>query len=281
MGARVRRPGRRRFIEYRRATDRGLVNQGWKDSFDGINDAAGRLANPPIALCEVQAYHYAALRARADLAEGLGDTATAGRLREEAESFRDKFSQRFWLPDRGYYAVALDGEKRVVDALTSNVGHCLWAGIATDEHATSIIERLADSTMDTGFGLRTLASDMGAYNPMSYHNGSVWPHDTAIAVAGLLRYRHLPGAVELAERLANGIIDAAAAFGGRLPELYCGFPRTQFPTRCRIRRRVHRRRGRVPRRCCWCAASWDYSWTCPTGGSPSHRVCPATGVGSR
>ncbi|GFG53579.1 amylo-alpha-1,6-glucosidase [Mycolicibacterium agri] len=218
------------FIEYQRMTDRGLVNQGWKDSFDGVNDAAGRLAHPPIALCEVQAYHYAALRARADLADGLGDTATAEELREEAERLRERFFERFWLPDRGYYAVALDGDKRVVDALTSNVGHCLWAGIAADEHAAAIIERLADPTMDTGFGLRTLASDMGAYNPMSYHNGSVWPHDTAIAVAGLLRYRHLPGAVELAERLANGLIDAATAFGGRLPELFCGFPRSQFGT---------------------------------------------------
>lgn len=218
------------FIEYQRATDRGLVNQGWKDSFDGINDATGRLAEPPIALCEVQAYHYAALLARADLADGFADNATADRLRAQANELRDKFFQRFWLPDRGYYAVALDRDKRTVDALTSNVGHCLWAGIASDEHATAIIERLADSTMDTGFGLRTLAGDMGAYNPMSYHNGSVWPHDTAITVAGLLRYRHLPGAVELAERLATGIIDAAAAFGGRLPELFCGFPRTQFGT---------------------------------------------------
>ncbi|WP_156448358.1 glycogen debranching N-terminal domain-containing protein [Mycobacterium sp. NAZ190054] len=226
------------FIEYQRATDRGLINQGWKDSFDGINDAAGRLADPPIALCEVQAYHYAALLSRAELADGLGDSATADRLRTEAGEFRDKFLTQFWLPDRGYYAVALDRDKRPVDALTSNVGHCLWAGIASDEHAAALVERLSDEAMDTGFGLRTLATTMGAYNPMSYHNGSVWPHDTAITVAGLLRYRHLPGAVALAEHLATGIVDAAASFGGRLPELYCGFPRAQFgvpvpyPTSC-------------------------------------------------
>jgi glycogen debranching enzyme len=226
------------FVEYHRATDRGLINQGWKDSFDGINDSAGRTAEPPIALCEVQGYQYAALLARAELAQGFGDATTAARLRDRAETLRGKFLEAFWLPEHGWYAIALDGRKRPVDALTSNVGHCLWTGIATDEHAGQLIERLAGAQMDSGFGLRTLATTMGAYNPMSYHNGSVWPHDTAIAVAGLLRYRHVPGAVALAERLATGMLDAAAAFGGRLPELFCGFPRSQFhspvpyPTSC-------------------------------------------------
>jgi glycogen debranching enzyme len=132
----------------------------------------------------------------------------------------------------------LDGRKQPVDALTSNAAHCLWTGIATDEHAAALVRRLADPDMDTGYGLRTLAASMGAYNPMSYHNGSVWPHDTAIAVAGLLRYAHLPGAVDLAHRLAEGLLDAAAAFGGRLPELFCGFSRADFsppvpyPTSC-------------------------------------------------
>ncbi|OBB39804.1 glycogen debranching N-terminal domain-containing protein [Mycobacterium sp. 852002-51961_SCH5331710] len=226
------------FIEYRRATDRGLVNQGWKDSFDGINDASGRIAAPPIALCEVQAYQYAALQGRAALAEAFGEPATAQRLRARAEVLREKFLDAFWLPKCGWYAVALDGDKRPVDALTSNVGHCLWTGIASDEHAATMIERLSGPEMDSGFGLRTLSTTMGAYNPMSYHNGSVWPHDTAIVVAGLMRYRHLPGAVELAERLATGLLDAAEAFGGRLPELYCGFSRSEFrspvpyPTSC-------------------------------------------------
>jgi glycogen debranching enzyme len=226
------------FIEYRRATDRGLINQGWKDSFDGINDATGRSAEPPIALCEVQGYQYAALLARAELADAFGDASTAVRLRERADALRAKFLEAFWLPEQGWYAVALDARKRPVDALTSNVGHCLWTGIATDEHAAVIVERLAGEQMDSGFGLRTLASTMGAYNPMSYHNGSVWPHDTAIAVAGLLRYRHVPGAVALAQRLASGLLDAAESFGGRLPELFCGFPRSQFrspvphPTSC-------------------------------------------------
>src|SRR5690606_4367282 len=134
--------------------------------------------------------------------------------------------------------VALDGSKRPVDALTSNAAHCLWSGIALDEHAAVLIERLASDEMNTGYGLRTLASSMGAYNPMSDHNGSGWAHDTAIAVAGLLRYRHLPGAVELAEKLAGGLLDAAAAFDARLPELFCGFSRSEFsvpvpyPTSC-------------------------------------------------
>ncbi|AYF77020.1 amylo-alpha-1,6-glucosidase [Nocardia yunnanensis] len=226
------------FVEYRRATDRGLINQGWKDSFDGINDAAGRLPEPPIALCEVQGYVYAATLARAELAEEFGDTTTAGHLRDRAAELRTKFAEAFWLPEKGWFAVGLDGHKRRLDALTSNIGHCLWSGIVSDEHASIVIAKLASPEMDSGFGLRTLASSMGAYNPMSYHNGSIWPHDTAIAVAGLLRYRHLPGALELATRLADGLLDAAAAFGGRLPELFCGFPRSRFgapvpyPTSC-------------------------------------------------
>ncbi|OLF16324.1 amylo-alpha-1,6-glucosidase [Actinophytocola xanthii] len=226
------------FVAYRRVTDRGLVNQGWKDSADGVNDAGGRSAIPPIALCEVQGYVYAALLGRAELAEWFDDPAGAARLRERAERLRQRFAESFWLPERGWFAIALDGDRRPVDALTSNAAHCLWTGIATDEHAAVLVERLGEPDMDTGYGLRTLAASMGAYNPMSYHNGSVWPHDTAIAVAGLLRYAHLPGAVELAQRLAGGVLDAAAAFGGRLPELYCGFAREEFsppvpyPTSC-------------------------------------------------
>ncbi|GGP80855.1 amylo-alpha-1,6-glucosidase [Saccharothrix coeruleofusca] len=226
------------FVEYQRATDRGLLNQGWKDSFDGINHADGRLATGPIALCEVQGYVYAARLARAELAETFDDPATAARQRELAARLRERFAEAFWLPERGWYAVALDGGKAKVDALTSNAAHALWSGIALDEHAAVLVERLADASMDSGYGLRTLSAEMGAYNPMSYHNGSIWPHDTAIAVAGLLRYAHLPGAVELAERLAGGLLDAAGAFGGRLPELFCGFARDRFsppvpyPTSC-------------------------------------------------
>jgi glycogen debranching enzyme len=226
------------FAEYRRATDRGLLNQGWKDSFDSINYAGGGPADGPIALCEVQGYWYAALMTRAELADAYGDDKTAKTCRAKAQALRAEFAKVFWVADRGWYAIALDGEKRQVDALSSNVGHCLWTGIATDEHATAIIRALGTPAMDTGYGLRTLSAEMGAYNPMSYHNGSVWPHDTAITIAGLMRYDHIPGAVELAHRLAKGIFDAGKEFDNRLPELFCGFPRADFsppvpyPTSC-------------------------------------------------
>jgi glycogen debranching enzyme len=226
------------FLEYQRATDRGLSNQGWKDSWDGINDAAGHLVEAPVALAEAQGYAYAALLARAELADEFGDPQLADTCRQRASKLRQRFAEEFWLPNEGYFAVALDGAKRPLDAITSNPAHCLWSGIVNDEQAAMVIRRMAQPDMDSGFGLRTLSEQMGAYNPMSYHNGSVWPHDTALAVAGLIRYAHLPGAVELAHRLADGLLRAATAFGGRLPELYCGFPASTFgmpvpyPTSC-------------------------------------------------
>ncbi|GAB3235803.1 glycogen debranching N-terminal domain-containing protein [Glycomyces halotolerans] len=216
------------FVEYQRATDQGLANQGWKDSFDAIAFADGSPGRTPIALCEVQAYCYAAFQARAELAESFDEPETARRCRNRAKEMREAFADRFWLPKRGWYALALDGDKRPVDSLTSNAAHALWTGIAEDSHAEELIGRLATADMDSGYGLRTMSRAMRAYNPMSYHNGSVWPHDTAIATAGLLRYGRLPGAVELSHSLLSGLLDAAAAFGGRLPELYCGFGRDQF-----------------------------------------------------
>ncbi len=214
------------FVEYRRATDRGLVNQGWKDSFDGVNFANGRLAEAPIALCEVQGYVYAAFGARARLAAAAGDHDLARSWSERAVKLKSKFNDAFWLDGRGYYAIALDGDKRPVDALSSNMAHCLWTGIIDEERAPSVVAHLMSARMFTGWGIRTLASDMGAYNPMSYHNGSVWPHDNALAVEGLLRY----GYVGEAQRVALGLLDAAECFGGRLPELFCGFDRGQFAT---------------------------------------------------
>ncbi len=212
------------FIEYHRMTERGLANQGWKDSWDGISFADGTMPEPPIALAEVQAYAFAAYLARADLAEAAGESVVAAGWRARAARLRAAFDDAFWLPDRGWYAVGLDRDKRPIDSLTSNVGHCLWTGIAEDDRASSIAEHLGSPQMSTGWGVRTLASDMGAYNPMSYHNGSVWPHDTAICVSGLLRYGH----VEVAHELALGLLDASAAFGGRLPELYSGFTRADL-----------------------------------------------------
>ncbi len=218
------------FVSYERINPQGLINQGWKDSFDGVSDAAGRMPTYPVALCEVQAYHYRALLDRAALAEaGMGDPAVAERTRTQALALRTQFAARFWLADRGWPALALDATEAPLDALTSNAAHCLWAGLLDDEQAETVVAALAGADMTNGWGLRTLSSDMAAYNPMSYHNGSVWPHDTALAVAGLAAYAHVPGALPLAHRLAEGLLDAAASFGGRLPELLCGFGRDEYP----------------------------------------------------
>jgi glycogen debranching enzyme len=214
------------FVEYRRHTDRGLVNQGWKDSFDGVTHADGHLATPPIALCEVQAYVYAAYRARAGLAEADGDAATAQQWRSKAARLKAAFNLAFWMPEQQAFALALDGAKEQVDAIASNMGHCLWTGIVDDDKAPAVAAHLAGPALSSGFGVRTLATDMTAYNPMSYHNGSVWPHDTAITVAGLVRY----GFTEEAQRISVGLIEASRHFGGRLPELFCGFDRSEFPS---------------------------------------------------
>jgi glycogen debranching enzyme len=214
------------FVEYRRHTDRGLVNQGWKDSFDGLTFADGHLASPPIALCEVQAYVYGAYHARAGLAEADGDTVTAQRWRGKAARLKAAFNVAFWMPERQAFALALDGAKQQVDSIASNMGHCLWTGIVDEDKAAAIAAHLAGPKIYSGFGVRTLAADMAAYNPMSYHNGSVWPHDTAITVAGLARYRF----VAEAQRISIALIEASEHFGGRLPELFCGFDRTDFPS---------------------------------------------------
>ena len=222
------------LVEYERSTDRGLRNQGWKDSLDGVNFADGTLAEPPIALVEVQAYVYAAYRARSELAAQHNDPDASRHWSEQAEAMRRRINEAFWLPESGYYAVGLDADKRPIDALASNMGHVLWAGAADPEKAALVAERLLAPEMFSGFGIRTLATSMGAYNPVSYHNGSVWPHDTALAAAGLVRYGHR----RHAKRVAAGLIDAAAYFSGRLPELFCGFDRCEYrgpvpyPTSC-------------------------------------------------
>ncbi|ABK03344.1 Amylo-alpha-1,6-glucosidase [Arthrobacter sp. FB24] len=222
------------FVEYERLNDQGLINQGWKDSWDGINFADGRLAEPPIALCEVQAYVFAAYLARAWMAYDDGDTVLGDKLAGWASALKKQFNEQFWMPERGYYAVALDGKKQQVDACASNMGHCLWLGLIDEDKASKVAERLMSPEMFSGWGVRTLASDMGAYNPASYHNGSVWPHDNAIIAAGLLRY----GFVAEAQRISTALLEAAEYSDGRLPELFCGFSRDQFtepvpyPTAC-------------------------------------------------
>lgn len=213
------------FVEYERLNDQGLINQGWKDSWDGINFANGRIAEPPIALCEVQGYVYSALTARARIAYDDGDMDRALDLRQSAERLKKRFNQQFWLPDRGYYAIGLDRDKRPVDACASNMGHCLWSGIVDADKAPQIARRLLSPEMFSGWGVRTLATDMGAYNPVSYHNGSVWPHDNALIVAGLMRY----GFVKEAQLLSTALVDAAEYTNNRLPELFCGFSRSDCP----------------------------------------------------
>jgi glycogen debranching enzyme len=222
------------FVEYERLNPQGLINQGWKDSWDGINFADGTLAEPPIALCEVQAYVYSAYASRSWIAYDAGDMELATEYRDRAARLKELFNEQFWLPDRGYYAIALDRDKRPVDACASNMGQCLLFGIVDEDKAPLVAERLMSPEMFSGWGVRTLATDMGAYNPASYHNGSVWPHDNAIIAAGLLRY----GFVEEAQRISTALLEAADYSDGRLPELFCGFSRDQYdepvpyPTAC-------------------------------------------------
>jgi len=214
------------YVEYQRATDRGLQNQGWKDSFDGVRFTNGDLPRAPIALCEVQGYVYGAYLARAHFAEEMADSAAAAQWRVRAVELKRRFNQDFWLEDRGWFAMGLDAEKRPIDALASNMGHCLWTGIVDEEKAAMVGERLMSHDMFTGWGIRTLGSNMTGYNPISYHCGSVWPHDNAIIAAGLMRY----GMVAPAQAVVTALLDAAVSQGGRLPELYSGLDRTELPT---------------------------------------------------
>lgn len=213
------------YVEYQRETPQGLENQGWKDSWDGIRHADGSIAEAPIALCEVQAYVYGAFVGRADLAEALGDHATASLRRKQATQLKDRFNADFWLDDLGTYAVGLDGQKQAIRSATSNAGHCLWTGIADVERSASVARSLLSPGLFSGWGLRTLHADNPGFNPLSYHCGSVWPHDTAIAVAGLARYGHAAEAAQL----AAGLLDASTFTGGRLPELFAGFSRDDLP----------------------------------------------------
>ena len=222
------------FVEYQRSTDRGLLNQGWKDSFDAISFRTGQAAQGPIALAEVQGYCYAAFLAKAELDELFGDECSAAEWRARAAELKARFHEAFWMPDEGYLALALDRDKRPVDAIASNAGQCLWTGIVDEGVAGRVVERLLSPEIFTGFGIRTLGTANARFNPVSYHNGSVWPHDTALIAAGIARYGH----AEEAGRVVDGLIDAARAFGGRLPELFCGFDRAEkpvpvpYPTSC-------------------------------------------------
>jgi len=213
------------YVEYQRSSDRGLVNQGWKDSWDGIRFQDGHLPRPPIALCEVQAYVYSAYLARAYFAQEAGDAEAFTRYRAKALDLKEAFNRDFWVEQHGWFAMGLDGEKNQIDALASNMGHCLWTGIVDTEKAAQVAERLLGPDMFSGWGIRTLSETAEGYNPMSYHVGSVWPHDNAIIAAGLMRY----GFVDEALRVIMALFEAAALQGHRLPELFSGLGRDDVP----------------------------------------------------
>lgn len=223
------------FVEYARRRPDGLINQGWKDSQDSISHADGRLAEGPIALSEVQGYVFAGKSGAAQLARLLGHHDRAAALTREAEELRRRFEEAFWIEDMGTYALALDGQKRQCRVLSSNPGHCLWTGICAPDRARRVAATLVSPALFSGWGIRTLGVGERRYNPMSYHNGSIWPHDNAIAAAGFARY----GLADKAAPLMTGMFDAAMHVDfNRLPELFCGFVRqsgqgpTLYPVAC-------------------------------------------------
>jgi glycogen debranching enzyme len=214
------------FLEYLDPTGHGLANQGWKDSGDSVQWRDGSLATGPIALCEVQAYAYEAARGGAALLDAF-DRPGADHWRQWAARLQERFRDQFWLSDHAgsYPAIALDADKRPVDTLTSNIGHLLGTGLLDADEEAQVARRLGSATMDSGYGLRTLSTDAGGYWPLRYHGGTVWTHDTAIAIAGLARAGH----AEVAASLIEGLLAAGSEFGYRLPELHSGDARGTVP----------------------------------------------------
>jgi glycogen debranching enzyme len=224
------------FVEYKRKEKSGLFNQGWKDSHDSVSYIDGRLAEPPIALCEIQGYVYDAWLKAASLSEVMDMNEKASVLRKKASDLKKKFQEEYWSEDKSVYYLALAGEeKRPCNIVASNTGHCLFSRIASQDHAEKIASVLLSNNMFTSWGIRTLASDEVRYNPMSYHNGSVWPHDNAIIAYGFANY----GLKDEVKKLITGLFDASLFLEGqRLPELFCGFKRrpgeapTAYPVAC-------------------------------------------------
>ncbi|HLJ78027.1 MAG TPA: amylo-alpha-1,6-glucosidase [Acidobacteriaceae bacterium] len=223
------------FVEYQRQNDNGLVQQGWKDSGDSVFYSDGRLAVAPIALCEVQSYVYAAKLGIADVASDLGYDEMAQKLRRQALELQGKFQKEFWCEDLSVFALALDGDKRPCAVRASNAGHCLFSGIASQQQSQQLAKVLMTDAFFSGWGIRTLVPDEKRYNPMSYHNGSVWPHDNALIAWGALRWPRK----ELPLRVLSGLLDLSTKVNmHRLPELICGFGRrpgkgpTLYPVAC-------------------------------------------------
>jgi glycogen debranching enzyme len=222
------------FIDYARRSEAGLVNQGWKDSHDSVFHDDGTLAEGPIALCEVQGYAYGAWRGAALLAEMRGERAEAADWRKRADRLRDRFELAFWCQDLDTYALALDGRRRPCRVRTSNPGHCLFAGIVSSDHAKRVSATLMSDASFAGWGVRTVAAGERRYNPQSYHDGSIWPHDNALVASGLSRY----GFTGAATRILTAMLELSEAVDlHRLPELICGFTRrgpapTLYPVAC-------------------------------------------------
>jgi glycogen debranching enzyme len=225
------------YVEYEcRNPTTGLANQCWKDSWNAIQFADGTLARGPIATCEIQGYAFDAQRRSARLArEVWRDQALSDLLEQRADDLQARFRRDFWMPERGCHALALDGDKRQVDSLTSNIGHLLWSGILDSREAADTAERLLDSQLFSGWGVRTLGTREAGYNPLGYHTGTIWPHDNSLIAAGLARYGHH----EAALTVASAILAAAPYYEHRLPEVFAGFPDSQttvpvaFPTASR------------------------------------------------
>jgi len=209
------------FLDYARGKSTGLINQAWKDSSDSIFHADGHFPRGPIAVVEVQGYAYAALKSMSELARERGEDALSERWRERAVKLRDAIERRFWIPEMSFYAIALDGDGTPCRVRASNAGHLLYCGVPSQERAAAVADGLLSPESFSGWGIRTVTRGQARYNPMSYHNGSVWPHDTSICAAGISRYGDRARAV----RILEDIFEAANHFGMRLPELYCGFTR--------------------------------------------------------
>jgi glycogen debranching enzyme len=215
------------FVEYQRRTERGLENQSWKDSWDSQRFHDGKFAQTPIAPCEVQGYVYDAKRRAAELArEVWRERELAARLDREADELRTRFDEAFWVEDRGgFYALALDADKRKVDSLCSNIGHLLWSGIVLPHRVDAVVDQLMGDHLWSGWGVRSMSTADAAYNPLSYHNGTVWPHDNSLVAWGLARYARWPET----QRIAQRMLTAAQHFNYQLPEVFAGMRRSETP----------------------------------------------------
>jgi glycogen debranching enzyme len=214
------------FVEYMKKTPTGLDNQNWRDSWDSMAFQDGSLAEAPIASADVQGYVYDAKLRAAEMARGIwGDESWAQQLEEQAAGLKAEFNKRFWLPDRSFFALGLDRDKKPIDSLSSSIGHLLWSGIIADEHIPAVVEHLMSTHLYSGWGVRTMDDTAKAFNPIGYHVGTVWPHDNSLIAAGLFKAGYQAEAL----RIVEDMLLASSTFDHRLPEVFAGFDRTVTP----------------------------------------------------